>query len=135
MISDSVVIMTADEFHERLVLEFRRGVESTFADDKLYKRAALVNNDTGVTYSTDGVGRILVTNAICSGLGDCLTIGYLRENDGSVLGHWYLAHFSPARARIIANDLIRRATLLEKENGVNPIDPIPEKMRKGPIGI
>lgn len=132
MITNNIVIMTHDEFNERLVLEFRRGAESTLDNrEELYKRAALDPRDTGVTYSTDGVGRIQVTSAICPDLGDCLTIGYMNETGPR--GHWNMAHFSPARARIIARDLIRRAVLLEKDNGVAPIDPIPEKMRKGPV--
>ncbi len=132
MISDNVIIMTKDEFQERLALEFRRGIESTLDNnEELYERAALNFHNTGVTYSTDGVGRIQVTSAISSDLGDCLTIGWLVENDSR--GHWYMAHFSPARARIIAGHLIRHAVLLEEENGIDPIDPIPENMRKGPI--
>jgi hypothetical protein len=99
--------------------------------DQLYKRAALHFHDTGVTYSTDGVGRVCISGAINRELWDCLTIGWMSEADRRL----YRAHFSPARVLIIASDLIRRAVLLEKDNGTKPIDPIPEKMRKGPIGI
>lgn len=134
MISNNIVIMTKNEFSERLANEFRRGAESALDDPKeLYKRAALNMRDTGVTYSTDGVGRIQVTGARENDLGDCLSIGWMPE--GGERGLWFVAHFSPARARIIARNLILRATLLEESNGKNAIDPIPEGMRKGPIGV
>lgn len=134
MISNNVVIMTRDEFTERLEKEFRRGAESALDDPKeLYKRAALDMRDTGVTYSTDGVGRIQVTSARENDLGDCLSIGWMPE--AGQRGLWFAAHFSPARARIIARNLILRATLLEEQNGIGAIDPIPEVMRKGPIGV
>jgi hypothetical protein len=132
MISENIVIMTIDELHDEARRKFEEGVNSALDNkDELFQRAALSSTDTGVTFSTDGMARVAISPAFDSGLGDCLTIQWMHETDP---GHWYYAHFSPARARLIARELIRRAALLESENGTKPIDPIPEKMRKGPIG-
>lgn len=134
MISDNVVIMTKEEFQERLAAEFQRGVQSATDDhDELVKRAGLKDYDSRIVYSTDGIARINVSSNVNESLGDCLAIQWM--NEGGPRGEWLYAHFSPARARLIARKLILRATMLEKANGVKPIDPIPEAMRKGPIGI
>lgn len=134
-ISDSVVIMTRDEYRERLEAEFSRGVSAAL-DDKsvLYQRAALKDHGLSVVYSTDGLARVHVSRALDNGLGDCLTLRWSNEvnNPDHV---WYYAHFSPARARLIARFMVERAAHLEEANGVETIDPIPEKMRKGPVGV
>ncbi len=133
MISDNVVILTVEEYNARLEKEFHRGIEAALGDQEtLLARAVLKDHGLDVVYSTDGLARIHVFQAFENDLGDCLTIRWHPETNNPDR-HWYHAHFSPARARLIARNLVRRAALLEEENGLKPIDPIPEKMRKGPV--
>lgn len=136
MISTNVIVMTSDELRDRLEAEFRRGVESAAVADyaALLSRSSLKNTAAGVIFSSDGTARIAIGQAFDANLGDCLTIQWMMEN-GNPKGHWLLGHFSPARARLVARELILRAVSLEEVNGTKPIDPIPEKMRKGPIGV
>jgi len=63
-----------------------------------------------------------------------IELGWMNEANP---GLWYRAPFSPARAKIIAHDLVRKATLREEDHygGPKKLDPIPEKMRLGPIGL
>lgn len=79
---------------------------------------------TGVVRNTDtrnGDMRVHVTSAHGPLYGDCIGVGWFIG--GNV---WQVAHFSPARARIIARHLLIRAAALERLNGSEPIDPKPE---------
>lgn len=95
------------------------------AEDRvnLLKRADMnqYQFNTGVVVSTDSTSnypnkppldfRIAVNSAISNDWGDCIAIGFY---DPTVKG-WRYGHFSPARARLIAQNLVDRAEYLEKE--------------------
>jgi hypothetical protein len=79
---------------------------------KLLKRASMTKHDynSGVTRSTDNSMRIMVT----SGRGDwkdCLGIQFRGER--SPADEWHHMNVSPARARIIANQLLEQANRYE----------------------
>jgi hypothetical protein len=131
MISDNVVIMTKNEFEDRLDSEFKRGARGQSERDELFKRAAFKDSGSRIMLSSDGRARIEVGKAVDDMLTDCLTLRWMNE----VTRNWWCAHFSPARARIVASELLYQASVLENINGVEPIDPIPEKLRHGPICV
>lgn len=69
--------------------------------------------NTRVIQSTDGKFRVQVSNAIENAWGDCIGIGVMMEDSPP---YWYFAHFSPARARLIAYHLLEHAKLLERSD-------------------
>lgn len=73
---------------------------------------------SGVVRSTgDNEERVSVQGAVDIRWGDCLSIGMWMNNS-----MWKVIHFSPARARIIAQMLIVHADALEERNGEGSID-------------
>ena len=76
--------------------------------------------NTGIILSTDGNFRVGVKSAIDNRYGDCVSIEVMFENEP---GLWHCSHFSPARARLIANALNARADYLEANDpGMRCID-------------
>lgn len=76
--------------------------------------------NTNVIQSADDTIRIWTTAAHDAAWGDCLSIMFHRESDQA--GHWWPGHFSPARAKIFAYELLMRAEMIEKETGKVNID-------------
>jgi hypothetical protein len=69
--------------------------------------------NTRVVRSTDDSFRVQVGGAYENHWGDCVSIGVRHPKDPP--GEWRVAHFSPARARLIAEHLTMMADHLEKE--------------------
>jgi len=132
-ISENVMILTRDELRARLAREFERGVRSALPDRvELFERAALPDHGIGVVFSSDGTARIQVSDSLDNNLGDCLAVRWLNEGTRD----WYTMHVSPARARLIALELNHRATLVEERYpDSKKVDPLPERYRKGSIGV
>lgn len=89
--------------------------------EDLLKRAAMnvYQDNTGIVYSTDGTMRIGVSSAWSVDWGDCVGLSWMREGEP----YWYVANFSPARARLIARKLLAYADRLEASNpGLECID-------------
>lgn len=90
---------------------------------KLIERAGMdiYQNNTGVVRSTDDSFAVMVTTAFEPSHGDCVSIG-IKWPDSDP-GVWKVAHFSPARARLIADHLLRHAKRLEASDpGMSKID-------------
>lgn len=87
---------------------------------QLLARAAMnvYQDNTNVVYSTDGTARIQVSSAWANDWGDCVGLAWNREGEP----YWYVANFSPARARLIAQKLLMYADKLEEANGLDCID-------------
>lgn len=82
--------------------------------------AAMTTYDlnTGITIATDHAGRVGVGSSSDSIWGDCVRLEYMIEGQRG----WFRSHFSPARARLIAQQLLMQAEFIEKRYGVKRID-------------
>ena len=82
--------------------------------EALLDRAAMnvFSLNTGVVLSTGGEARVRVSSHVDRDWTDCLTLSWHPENGPK--GVWQFAHFSPARARLIALQLIERAEAIER---------------------
>lgn len=67
--------------------------------------------------------RILVGGSLERDWGDCVGVAFFRPSDKS----WSYAHFSPARARLIAAMLVEKAEALEEREDCFNIDGSGEK--------
>jgi hypothetical protein len=91
----------------------------------LLKRAAINIYDfnTSVNLSIDDTFRIAVKTGHGE-FGDCVEIQIMHEKNP---GPWYCANFSPARAKIIALQILARVEHLEKNDpGMKCIDRVNE---------
>lgn len=82
--------------------------------DELIERAGMDGPtfNTCVVRATDAGPRIHITGgAFDPKWGDCIAIGFMEEGQHM----WRYAHFSPARARIIAMHLLRIAAMKERQ--------------------
>lgn len=82
--------------------------------------------NTGVVRATAADGRIAVGGSFDSDFGDCLSIRWRQDGDSQ--GQWRVAHYSAARARIIALHLLTRAEDIERQYGALNIDGAPETL-------
>ena len=74
---------------------------------------------TSVVRATGGEARVAVTSGR-QPWGDCISLEWMDEKKPGI---WYFAHFSPARARVIAKFLIDAAERYEKSDpGMKCID-------------
>ncbi len=90
--------------------------------EQLLERAAMnqYQDNTNIVYSTDKVARIGVSSAWHVKWGDCVGLSWMMEGEP----YWHVANFSPARARLIAQKLLRYADNLEASGnpGLTKID-------------
>jgi hypothetical protein len=92
---------------------------------ELLKRANMDSfaANTGIVRSTDNNFRLGVKSGMHP-YGDCVSIQVMFEKNP---GLWYYSHFSPARARVIANSLIAQAEYLERNDpGMRCVDKLKE---------
>lgn len=71
--------------------------------------------NTGVVRATDEKTsklRVMVSGSYSDDWGDCIGLGFMSDMEP---GLWHVAHLSPARARIVAYQLLERAKRMEKE--------------------
>jgi hypothetical protein len=94
------------------------------AELELLPRAAMnvYELNTGVILPTHTVNddRILISQASDDAWADCVSILFRKNGDDD--GVWYGGHYSPARCRLIAMELLRRAEEIEKREGAMNID-------------
>jgi hypothetical protein len=69
--------------------------------------------NTRVVRPTDDSFSVMIGGAYDNHWGDCVSIGVRNPKDPP--GEWRVSHFSPARARLIAEHLNQMAAYLEKE--------------------
>jgi hypothetical protein len=91
----------------------------------LLKRAAMniFQFNTRVVRATDRRRdhRVLVTTPFQEGYDDCVGIGFRTAGDGP--GIWHVGAYSPARARLIAYQILSHAAYLERTDpGLDTID-------------
>jgi hypothetical protein len=116
---DDVLLKTITEIINRHVIEEPKG--ESF--DALLKRAGMneYTGTTGITRSTDSTYRIGVGRSLSSDWSDTVGVSFMDEQNPNQ--GWRYAHFSPARARVIAHHLIAAAERLEQSDpGMRCID-------------
>lgn len=103
----------------RKFLETRRAAKAKAAKDALKVRAVMPTQASSRIYiSIDKKSRIGVGQAWGDDHGDC--VGLRWNPEGTT--HWLVQDLSPARARLLAADLLAHCDRLEAENGTAPID-------------
>lgn len=112
-----------ERWREEAILDGQRSIRAQ--QEALLKRAGMdeFQLNTGVVRATAQDGRIGITSSFDRDFGDCVCIQWRQENDPPA--QWRVAHYSPAKARLIALLLIERAEAIEKREGAFDIDTAP----------